>query len=97
VESNEDRQCSRLKASMPFKRDLALQNIYTSLKTTLLQLKMKTDITGRVQHNMLCPAQEPPTSVGHCHYKKRNGVRWLILDDSSHYTGNMYHIIHAQV
>ena len=62
-------QCSRLKSSMPFKCDSALQE-YTSLKTTLQKRnsKLKRKMSFEVL-NMICPSQEP-TSKGRCLYKK---------------------------
>ena len=58
-------QCSRLKSSMPFKRDLALQ-IYLSQNNPLKhnpKLKRKMSLEVLI---IICSSQEP-TSVGHCH------------------------------
>jgi hypothetical protein len=54
--------------SLPFKHDLALQNIPLSKQPFETQptFKMKTSLEVL---NIIMPPQEP-TSVGHCHYKK---------------------------
>ena len=54
-------ECSRLKSSMPFKHDLALQN-NSSKRNPILKMKMSLEVL-----NIICPSQKP-TSVGHCHY-----------------------------
>ena len=62
-------QASRLKSSMPFKRDLGLQNKPLSkqpFKTQPPKLKMKMSLEVLI---IIYPPQEP-TSVGHCHYEK---------------------------
>ena len=54
---------------MPFKRDLALQNILPLLEQpfkTQPQIEMKTSLEVLY---IICPPQGP-TSVGRCHYKK---------------------------
>ena len=61
-------RCSRLKSSMPFKRDLALQNIplqnNPSKRNPNLKLKASVEVL-----NIIYLSQEP-TSVGHCDYEK---------------------------
>ena len=63
------KQCSILKSSMPFKQDLALQNIPLSKHPSSKrnpELKMKTSCEVL---NLIYPLHAP-TNVAHCHYKK---------------------------
>ena len=75
----------KMRSLMPFKRDLALQNIPLSnnLSKHNPELEMNTSLEV---HNIICPPQEPT----------RRRVRWLI-PNSSRCIGNMYHLFHAQV
>jgi hypothetical protein len=61
-------QCSIFKSSMPFKCDLALQNIPLSKHPSKRnpKLKMKTSLEAL---NIICMSQEP-TKEGHYQYKK---------------------------
>ena len=63
-------QCSRLKSSMPFKRELAPQNIPLAISNPSKRdpkLEMKTSL-GVL--DVICPPQKPTSVLGRCHYKK---------------------------
>ena len=85
--------CSRLKFSMSFKRDSHLQNIPLSKQPFKMQPQSENEGVTWSHHYNLPVAR---TNKCRAFVTTRSGVRWLILD-SSHYTGNMYHIIYAQV
>jgi hypothetical protein len=54
---------------MPFKRDLAFQNIPLSKKPFKMQPQIENEDGPLEVLNIICPPQEP-RSVGHYHYKK---------------------------
>ena len=86
-------QCPRLKSSMPFRHDLALQNIPLSKQPFKTQPQSENeDVTRSPQHNL------PTTRANNRRALSLQKVElgWLILY-SSHCIENMYHIIHAQV
>ena len=58
-------QCSRLKSSMPFKRNSTLQNIPFSKQPFKRNPKLKMKTSLEVLDIIRLPPE--PTSVGHCH------------------------------
>ena len=85
-------QCSRSKTSMPFKHDLALQSIPLSKQPFKTQPQIAKQRRHLKSLDRICMPQEPAQGI----VTIRSGVRWFILD-SSHCTGDMYHILHARV
>ena len=87
------KQCSRLKSSMFFKHNLALQNIRLSKQPfkTQSQFEIK-NVTWSLRCNL------PATRIDKCRALSLQEVELdsLILN-SPHCTGNMCHVIHAQV
>ena len=86
-------QCSILKSSMPFKCDLALQNIHLSKQLFIAQLQIENEeVTWSPQYNL------PVTRTNKRRTLSLQEVQldgcFLILHIC---TGNMYHIIHAQI
>ena len=88
-----DVQCSRLKPSMPFKRDLGLQNIPLSKQPFKMQPQIENeDITWSPQYHL----QATRTNKRRALSLQKVELDGLILN-SLHRTQNMYFIIHAQV
>ena len=86
-------QCSRLQSSMPFKRDLALQNISLLKQPFKRQPRIENeDVTWSLQYNL----HATRTNKRRTFVTTRSRVRWFILK-FSHCTKNMYHIIHTQI
>ena len=78
---------------MPFKRDLALQNISFSKQSFKMQPQIENEeVSSSPQYNMLVTRTNKSRALS----LQRSGVRWLIFN-SSHCLGNMYHIIYARV
>ena len=79
---------------MPFKRDLALQNIPLSTQPFKTQPQIENeDVTLEILYT-ISPRQEHKCRAYIA--TTRSEVRWLILN-SSHCIENMHHIIHAQI
>ena len=70
----DSRQCSRLRSSMPFKRDLAPQNIPLSKQPSKRNPKLKMQTSLEVL-DIIYPPQKPKSS-GQCHYKR--GIKCFI-------------------
>ena len=88
-------QCSRLKSSMPFNRDLALQNIISFSKQPFKTqpLLENEDITSRnPQYNLPATRTNKRTTLS---LQEVELDGWFFM--YSHCNLNMYHIIHAQV
>ena len=82
-----------LKSSMPFKRDLGLQNTPLSKQPFKTQPQIEyEDVTCSPQYNM--PATR--TNKRRALSLQKVKFRWLNLN-SSHWSVNTYHIIPAQV
>jgi hypothetical protein len=81
-------QCSRLKSLVPFKCNLALQNIPLSKQPFKTQPQIENeDATWSPRYNLHVTKTNKRRTLS----LQRSGIRWLILD-SSHYTWNMYHM-----
>ena len=81
-----DHRCSRLKSSVPFKRDLALQNIHLSKQPFKMQPQIENeDVTWSPQYNL------PTTRTNECRALSLQEVEldgWFL--NSSHCNGHVY-------